>query len=259
MTSTIFIHTSVGKIAVHHRNKEAVATPLFLLHGVYFDHCLWEAQIDQLTDRPVYAIDMPLHGESRCEIIKYWTLNDCAKMLIEILDYLKLDKVIAVGHSWGSMTILRATAKNPDLFAAIGLCNMPFKAASSKEKLTIRLQHSAIIFRKLYMHQAAKALMGKDSLKDNPGLIDKLKRPMSVLNNSQIIYTDKAVRIDAEDTTDLILGLKVPVKALSGKSDYVGLPPLPDVNVVKGGHVSPLEAPEEVNNLIAELIRLSSK
>lgn len=42
MTSTIFIHTSVGKIAVHHRNKEALATPLFLLHGVYFDHRLWK-------------------------------------------------------------------------------------------------------------------------------------------------------------------------------------------------------------------------
>lgn len=179
-------------------------------------------------------------------------------MLIEILDYLKLEKVIAVGHTWGSMTILRAATKNPDRFAAIGLCNMPFKAASSMEKLTIRLQHSAIIFRQLYMNQAAKTLMGKDSLKDNPGLIGKLKRPMSILNNSQIIYTDKAVRIDAEDASDLIRSLKVPVKALVGKSDYVGLPPIPDVGVVNGGHVSPLEAPEEVNNLIAELIRLSS-
>ncbi|MCE1201545.1 MAG: hypothetical protein LWX09_05555 [Bacteroidia bacterium] len=109
------------------------------------------------------------------------------------------------------------------------------------------------------MNQAAKALMGNDSLKDNPALIQKLIRPMSILRNSQIIYTDKAVRIDAEDTTDLIRNLKIPAKALVDKSDYVGLPPLPDVRVVNGSHVSPLEAPEEVNLLIAGLIRLSGE
>lgn len=164
---------------------------------------------------------MPLHGNSRSGIIKDWTLDDSAQMLIEIIDYLKYEMIIAVGHSCGSMTILRAATKNPKRFAAIGLCNMPFKAASAVDKLTIRLQHSALIFSKLYMKQAAKVLMGKDSLKDNPGLIDKLMRPMSILNNSQIIYMDKAVRIEAEDTTDMIRGLTVPIKALVGKSDYV--------------------------------------
>jgi 3-oxoadipate enol-lactonase len=56
---------------------------------------------------------MPLHGHSRENIRPNWTLNDCADMLIEILDSLHIPRVIAIGHSWGSMTILRAAHKHP--------------------------------------------------------------------------------------------------------------------------------------------------
>lgn len=32
----------------------------------------------------------------------WWTLDDCALMLLDILDALEIDQVIAMGHSWGS-------------------------------------------------------------------------------------------------------------------------------------------------------------
>jgi 3-oxoadipate enol-lactonase len=250
------ITTQIGQIAIFHKQLDLERTPIVFLHGVYFDHHLWDSQISSISDRPVIAIDMPMHGESKMNINQNWSLDDCADMLLEILDSLKIEKVIAVGHSWGSMTILRAAHKNPNRFSTLGLCNMPFKDPTNKEIRNIKLQHSAMIFRQFYMKQAGKSLMGKESLSNNPDLLNQLLTPMSKLTNKEIKYTDKAVRINAKDATQLIANLPMPALALVGEEDYVGLPPITETTTVKGGHVSPIEVPNEVYNMIIKLTKL---
>ena len=247
------INTNLGKIAVYPKLVESDKTPIIFLHGVYFDHHLWDEVIDSIQDRTTYSVDMPFHGLSK-EITKNdWSLNDCAEMLLEILDSLKITKVIAVGHSWGSMTILRAASKQPERFESVLLCNMPFLAATKKQKITFGLQHSMLIFRNFYTKQAAKALFGKTSLKENPSLVDQLKRPMDLLSNAQIKQTDKAVIADAEDASELIKNLKVRALALKGIEDYVPATPYIETIIIGGGHISPLEKPEEVLNLVNKL------
>lgn len=249
-----FISTKIGKIAVHIKPGLSGKTPLIFLHGVYFDHHLWDSQVSQLTDRMIIMVDMPLHGESREMSKTAWSLQDCADMLMEILDALRIDKVIAVGHSWGSMTILRAAHQHPGRFISIGLCNMPFQAATEKQKRMFRLQHQMLLFRDFYTKQTAKALFGRRSLKENPSLADQLKRPMSMLSNSEIKQTDRIVILNADNATDLITSLQVKALALKGEEDYVPAPPAIKTVVVEGGHVSPLENPEKVSDLINTLL-----
>jgi 3-oxoadipate enol-lactonase len=249
-----FIRTNIGKIAIHKTERTTGKLPIILLHGVYFDHHLWDEQVKHIDDRTVITIDMPLHGESR-EITKPdWSLMDCAEMLIEILDRLQLTKVIAVGHSWGSMTILRAADKQPERFESIGLCNMPFQAASKKQKATIGLQHSMLIFRGFYTKQAAKALFGKTSLAKKPSLVNQLSRPMNALTNKEVKQIDQKVILDAYDATSLIQNLRVKAIALKGKEDYVPTPPNIETLIVDGGHISPLEEEVEVLDLIKTLM-----
>jgi pimeloyl-ACP methyl ester carboxylesterase len=248
------ITTTIGKIATYLREGSSGKLPVILLHGVYFDHQLWDNQVKEINDRTVITIDMPLHGNSQNNIKENWTLQDCADMLIEILDSLKIEKIIAVGHSWGSMTILRAAHSHPHRFAAIGLCNMPFHAASKKQRLTFQLQHTMLIFRSFYTKQAAKALFGKSSFRTNGSLISQLARPMNVLSNKEIRQIDTAVIINANDTTHLINSLKVKAIALKGNEDYVPTPPTIRTIVAEGGHVSPIEQPKKVASLIGELL-----
>jgi pimeloyl-ACP methyl ester carboxylesterase len=247
------IHTNLGNIAVYTKLVDSNKTPIIFLHGVYFDHNLWDDVINSINDRTTYSVDMPFHGLSK-EITKNdWSLNDCADMLIEILESLKLTKVIAIGHSWGSMTILRAAYKHPERFEGIGLCNMPFEAASPKQKRMFKLQHTLLFFRKFYTKQAAKSLFGKSSLKENPQLYDQLQRPMNILTIDDIKQIDKKVILDAEDATTMILNLKVKAIALKGKEDYVPTPPKIQTILVDSGHISPLEEPLKVIELITFL------
>jgi 3-oxoadipate enol-lactonase len=248
------VNTKLGKIVVYQKIANTKNIPIIFLHGVYFDHHLWDNQIKEINDRVVITVDMPLHGESRNISNPDWTLNDCADMLLEILDSLQIPKVIAVGHSWGSMTILRAAHKKPERFTSIGLCNMPFLAASKKQKNTFGLQHSMLVFRNFYTKQAAKALFGKTSLVKNPSLINQLSQPMNVLTNKEVKQIDKKVILDAEDATLLIQNLQIKAIALKGKEDYVPTPPKIETVIVDGGHISPLEQPIKVQVLIQTLI-----
>ena len=160
---------------------------------------------------------MPFHGESR-EITKPdWSLNDCADMLLEILDNLQIPRVIAIGHSWIRM---------------------------------FKLQHTLLFFRKFYTKQAAKSLFGKSSLNVNPQLHDQLQRPMNILTIDDIKQIDKKVILDAEDATTMILNLKVKAIALKGKEDYVPTPPKIETVIVDGGHISPLEEPLALSELV---------
>lgn len=251
--TTSFIHTTIGKIAVYQKEVDSNKIPIIFLHGVYFDQHLWDKVIDSLNDRTIIALDMPLHGLSKEITKKEWTLNNCAEMLLEILDRLHIAKVIAVGHSWGSMTIIRAASKQPERFESVLLCNMPFLETTKRHKLTFSLQHSMLIFRNFYTKQAAKALFGKTSLRDNPSLVNDLKRPMNLLSNAQIKQTDKAVIADAEDASELITNLKVRAVALKGIEDYVPAPPNIETIIITGGHISPLEQPHEVISLVRKL------
>jgi len=64
------IKTQIGEIAIYQNKVNHIETPVIFLHGVYFDHNLWEYQMNNITDRTVIAIDMPLHGESKTNIKK---------------------------------------------------------------------------------------------------------------------------------------------------------------------------------------------
>jgi pimeloyl-ACP methyl ester carboxylesterase len=249
-----FIPTSIGRIAVYKKGSITSLPPIIFLHGVYFDHHLWDEIIAGLEGRTLITIDMPLHGKSKELRKQQWNLQDCATMLLEILDYWDIPKVIAVGHSWGSMTILRAATRQQERFTSVVLCNMPFRAPTFKQKLIFPLQHVLLTFRDFYTLQTAKTLFGKQSLQENALLTNHLMRTMSALSNKEIKQIDRTIILDAEDTDDLIANLRVEAIVLKGEEDYLQVPKNIESKVIKGGHISPLEHPSIVLNTIKSRI-----
>lgn len=250
------IRTHLGDIAVQIKEVKGT-TPIILLHGVYFDHHLWDTQVAALAKlQTTITLDMPLHGQSQTGIPRKWTLNDCAEMLKEVLDALKITQVIAIGHSWGSMTILRAANKYPERFLSVGFCNMPIAAGTSARRWKFRMQHLLIGFRKFYTRQVAKAMFGKMSLKTNPDLLTYLRQTMNLMSARSIRMTDRSVIMRADSGQQMVQDLKVPALFLKGKEDYVISPNGVKIQEVLGGHVSPLEQPTRVLEFINKVIAL---
>ena len=148
---------------IHLQGNDSLA-PIVFLHRLYFDQHLWHEQVAAIDDRTVILLDMPHHGASTSINKPCWTLADCATMLLDILAELNIHSVIAVGHSWGGRTIAQATLMKPEVFAAIGLCNIPFQKSPRSLKVLTTIQHTLLSFRSFYITQTGKSLYGKNSL-----------------------------------------------------------------------------------------------
>ena len=252
--SNRWLQTCMGKIAVQIQEVKNT-TPIILLHGVYFDHHLWDAQVAVLAkNQTIITLDMPLHGQSTEQVPKKWTLADCADMLKEVLDKLNISQVIAIGHSWGSMTILRAAYQYPERFLSVGFCNMPVLAATKARRRQFKFQHLLLGFRGFYTRQVAKAMFSKTSLMHNPQLLSYLQKTMGNLKNQAVKMTDRSVIMHADSGETMAKNLKIPALALKGKDDYVITPKGIELQEIPGRHVSPLEHPQLVLKFIEQCL-----
>lgn len=227
-----------------------------LLHGVYLDRHFWDYQRQALNGRTVIALDMPHHGESK-NVRPNWTLEDCAGMVIDILDALQVERAVVVGHSWGSMTAMRAAVSNPERFAALGLCNMPLDPGSTAKILRYELQATLLPFRSFYTRQAAKALFAPQSLAVHPEFGNSLQTTMGRLSNREVRHVDMTVVINPDNGFRILRHLSVRTLALKGEQDYVPVPPGLDLTIVPGGHMSPAEAPDAVLEFIRRVLALA--
>lgn len=259
----LLIKTNLGRISIAFGASEAIGLdngttdlPVIYLHGVFLDKTLWTAVSSPAQGRMQVFVDMPAHGNSD-NVGHDWSLNDCVEMLIGVMDKLTVQRCVVIGHSWGSMTALRAAVQFPDRFAALGLFNMPFRKTKALSRLTFALQKRMAIFPAFYAKQAAQALYSPELLEQRPELIAQMQARLLQRPAKEIARTIEAVILEAEEAGSLIQNLQVPAMAVIGETDYVGIPPKLKVLTVPGGHVSPYEAEEDVRQAIKQVLDLA--
>jgi 3-oxoadipate enol-lactonase len=252
----ILIGTNLGRVCVA-VDEGKVAPPVVYLHGIFLDKGLWTNVCAPAEGRKQIFVDMPAHGGS--ENVGFdWRLDDCVAMLLRILDELEVKRCVAVGHSWGSMTALRAAVQYPDRFEALALFNMPFRRTSGLRRLGFILQKSMAAFPKFYGAQAAKALYSKGLMERRPELAAQMTEGLSKRSRVEIARIIEAVILQPEDSSALIRELRVPALAIVGQTDYVGMPPKIGVVTVPGGHISPHEAEEDTRDAIKRVLEMAS-
>lgn len=77
---------------------------------------------------------------------------------------------------------------------------------------------------------------------------------MRILSQHDIRTIDRKVILEATDAGHLMAQLPIMAIALKGEEDYVPAPQYLQTIVVEGGHISPLEAPEQVNACLGMLL-----
>jgi pimeloyl-ACP methyl ester carboxylesterase len=230
--------------------------PIVFMHGVFLDKTLWTAFGPEVTGRTHVYIDMPAHGASG-NVGRDWHLDECVEMLLTVLDEINVSRCIVIGHSWGSMTALRAAIRAPSRFAALGLFNMPFTRNEGLGRLGFRLQKLLTVFPRFYARQAARSLYTESALKAHPEYSAAMQDRLSARPPKEISRVIDAVLLNPGDGTNLLKELTVPTLAVVGQSDYVGEPPGLNVTVVPGGHISPHEAPEETRAALKHIVLLA--
>jgi len=234
--------------------------PIVLVHGFPLDHTIWEPVVAPLTKHS--RIVLPdLRGFGRSPVPPGKTsIRMMAEDLVVLLDLLKIDKAIMVGHSMGGYICLSFAQAYPHRLAGLGLVATQ-AAADTPEKRQARFNTADEVERH-----------GVKVIADN--MVPKLtaNAELQTVLRELILKTDPigvigALKAMAErpDSTGLLSSISVPSVVLAGSVDTLipiersktmaqllaraWLAELPGV-----GHMPMMEAPQQAAETLRQLI-----
>ncbi len=103
-------------------------TPLVFVHGLAASSAFWFHAAELMGGTwPVLVFDLRGHGRSSVPASGYGA-DDHARDLIGLLDFLKLETVSLVGHSFGGSVALHAARRAPGRFRHLALADTRLRA-----------------------------------------------------------------------------------------------------------------------------------
>jgi pimeloyl-ACP methyl ester carboxylesterase len=130
MTSKQFIYKNT-KISFSDTGK---GNAIVLLHGYLENKTMWDCFIPKFTqENRVINIDLLGHGQSDC-LGYIHTMEEQAEMIFAVLQHLKIEKAILIGHSMGGYIALAFAEKYPKMMSKLVLLNSTSYEDSDERK-----------------------------------------------------------------------------------------------------------------------------
>ena len=112
-----FADLEIGRI--RYIAREGEGTPVFLIHGFGGDSDNWLFNIDSINAKaPVYAIDLPGHGQS-IKKIDNPDVGTMVSAVMQLMDHLDTEKAHLVGHSMGGLIAGKCAEEFEDRVASV--------------------------------------------------------------------------------------------------------------------------------------------
>jgi len=263
-----YVTTTVGRLHV----EEAGAGPAVVLWpSLFCDASLWRHQVDELArDHRLLLVEGPGHGRSEPRRTPF-TLEDCARATVEILDTAGLARAVLAGLSWGGMTFMRVALQAPERVAALVLIDTSADAERRLE--SIRIRALELLFRRfgflgIIERAIIKALVGSTARRERPEIAADLASRFRQWNPSRrggIAHAVRAVILDRKSILHDLSRISCPTLVIVGEEDEATPPACSEriarripgarlVRIPRAGHLSALEAPTEVNRALREFL-----
>jgi 3-oxoadipate enol-lactonase len=236
--------------------------PVIFIHGFPLDHTIWDPMIPILKDKMQMILpDMRGFGRSPVPDGVY-SMRLMAEDVLLLLNQLKIDRAVLVGHSMGGYVSLAFTHAYPNRVAGLALCSSQ-AAADSPEKRQGRYQTAEEITRR-----GIKALTEKmaNKLTNRPELVSQLEKLIMKAQPKGLVGALKGMA-ERQDALNWLSDINIPAVVIAGEVDsfismdrsqtmaqLLGkgwLVKLPDV-----GHMPMLEAPQQSADAILQVVDL---
>lgn len=236
--------------------------PVVFLHGFPFDHTIWEPLVPLMTDKARLILpDLRGHGRSPVPDGIY-SMRLLAEDVLNLMNTLKIDTAILVGHSMGGYASLAFAQAYPHRLAGLGLvCTQA--GADVPERRQARYQMAEEVRRKgvkvVAENMAPKVTKNPDQVKPLLKLI--------LQNKPKGIIASLKGMAERPDALEWLSTISIPSVVLAGGAD--GLVPLERAQTVAQllgkawfvelpgvGHMPMMEAPQATADALNQLIQM---
>ena len=242
--------------AVIHYETAGDGLPLVLLHGIGSNSRSWRRQLSGLSqDFKVIAWDAPGYGQSSDlpSVIKP-SMRVYADRLHNLLDSLRLNSVLLLGHSTGGVIAQEFYRAYPDYVRALILADTRY--VGSQAGLEERLNSIRTLTPAQLAEERGPRLL---SQKAAPELVREVVSIMSEVRPAG--YEFAAIALAESDTRDVIHNLHVPTLLIWGAEDDITpvwdeVPAGAQLKIIPGaGHLCYAEQPDRFNAIVKEFLR----
>jgi pimeloyl-ACP methyl ester carboxylesterase len=204
-------------------SEAGLGTPVVLLHGFPLSGAIWHEQ-QRLSDRyRVITPDLRGHGRSPAPAGVY-EMDLMARDVLALLDALRINKAVVMGHSMGGYVALAAWKLAPERFLALGL--VASQAGADTEEGRQGRYKMADKVAAEGTKVVAEAMLPKLFAANLPAgapIIDEVRQMILNTPAAGIVGSLKGMAGRA-DSGPLLPNLKVPVLILTGDKDQI-IPP----------------------------------
>jgi 3-oxoadipate enol-lactonase len=258
-----YVDTVLGRI----RLRIGGSGPAMLFWpSLLMDGTLWSGQAAHFVDRfQVILVDPPGHGDS-APLTGSFTFDQCAQVIIEILDDLEVDRVHLIGNSWGGMIGGTFAALHPDRIGIAVLMNATASPSGLRQKVEYGfLTRSAQLIGGLrgpLVGPVIDAFLGPTAKREVVATVTELARQVN-FNSGRHAVTSVVPR--RPDQRELFGRIRTPVLVVAGAEDATfpvteteamadSIPGARFVVLEQSAHLAALESPAEVNALIDDFL-----
>jgi pimeloyl-ACP methyl ester carboxylesterase len=239
-------------------------TAVVLLHGFLENKKMWNNYIEILTKtNRVITIDLLGHGET--ESLGYvHVMEDQADLVYAVLIYLKLRKVVLVGHSMGGYVALAFAELYPDYVKGLFLLNSTTRADSDERKLNrdraivaVKQNYSA------FVSMSIANLFSEDNREILAKEIEKTKKEALNTPLQGIVASLEGMKV-RKDREVLLHFAPYPIQLVLGKKDPV-LNYDENIEQIEGtkaelttfpdGHMSHIENEKELKKVLVDFLK----
>lgn len=242
-----------------HKNNK----PVVFIHGFPFDHTMWHNQVEFLKQN-YYCITYDVRGLGNSDAGDgQYTIESFTDDLFQIMDELKLNKPVLCGLSMGGYIALRAVERSQERFGGLVLMNT--KAAPDDNEGKLKRADGV---KKINTQGIEKFIAGFVPNCFSDVAINEMKDIYEDTLNKSLKSNPAGVKgcllamAGRTDTDPFLEKIEIPALVLCGSLDKLIPPPVMRAmsEKIKGsefaatpraGHLTPLENPEFVNDVLA--------
>ncbi|MFK4106747.1 alpha/beta fold hydrolase [Streptomyces sp. NPDC019531] len=229
--------------------RDGDAVPLVLIHGWTANRRRWDHQLSHFArTRRVIRLDLRGHGESGGAGVR--SIEELARDVLALLDRLKVDRFVPVGHSMGGMIAQTIALSHPERVERMVLVNSIGRMTYSRGRGLLMAASTRVPFKLFVATNIRRAFAPGHPREEIRAHIDA-----SAATPREVVMTLYGA-MRAFDVLDRVGEISVPVLLVHGYHD-IQLPvaqmlrmakayPDAEVRIIDAGHELPVERPAEL-------------